>query len=100
MNALGLVVPRFASLFRNKAMAKALRKTNYPQRPYGGFDPLVKQLFDALDERRVSNTSLSEVTGIDHKTLSNLRRGVFNPSLTTLQRIVKALGYKIILETN
>ncbi len=88
-----------ASMERGDPIMKArLRKTNYPRRPYGGFDPLMKQIFDFIDERRISHVSISLVSGIDPKTLASLRRGQYNPRLTSLQRLLKALGCEVKLE--
>jgi transcriptional regulator with XRE-family HTH domain len=40
----------------------------------------------------LSQTQLAALTGIDQSDLSKIERGVSNPSVSTLERIAKALG--------
>lgn len=48
-------------------------------------------------ERSISQKDLARMTGIDQGDISKLERGRGNPSVRTLERIVKALGGKIAI---
>ena len=45
----------------------------------------------------LSQTQLAELTGIDQSDLSKIERGVSNPSISTLERIAKALGGNLLI---
>ncbi|MBQ6752552.1 MAG: helix-turn-helix domain-containing protein [Clostridia bacterium] len=49
----------------------------------------------ARAEAGISQMQLSELTGIDQSDISKIERGVANPSVSTLQRIAKALGGRL-----
>ncbi len=43
----------------------------------------------------ISQKQLAALTGIDQSDISKIERGVYNPSVATLQRIAKALGGRL-----
>ena len=45
----------------------------------------------------LSQTQLAALTGIDQSDLSKIERGVSNPSVSTLERIAKALGGNLLI---
>ncbi len=49
-------------------------------------------LSKARAEKAISQSALSEATGIDQSDISKIERGIANPSLNTLSRIAKALN--------
>ena len=49
----------------------------------------------ARAEKSMSQSSLSEATGIDQSDISKIERGTANPSINTLNRIAKALGCEL-----
>ena len=49
----------------------------------------------ARAEAGISQTQLAELTGIDQSDISKIERGVANPSVSTLQRIARALGGRL-----
>ena len=51
----------------------------------------------ARAEAGISQTQLAELTGIDQSDISKIERGVANPSVSTLQRIAKALGGRLTI---
>ena len=46
----------------------------------------------------ISQKQLSEMNGIDQSDISKIERGISNPSLSTLDRLAKALGGKLHVE--
>ena len=45
--------------------------------------------------RGISQKQLAQMTGIDQSDISKIERGTANPSISTLERIAKALGGKL-----
>lgn len=45
----------------------------------------------------MSQKQLSAITGIDQSDISKIERGIANPSVSTLERIAKALGGKLAI---
>ena len=45
----------------------------------------------------ISQKQLAAITGIDQSDISKIERGVANPSVSTLERIAKALGGKLAI---
>lgn len=55
-------------------------------------------VMNARAERGISQTKLSELTGIDQADVSRIERGIANPSIATLGRIAKALDARVSIE--
>ena len=53
---------------------------------------------EARCQADITQKQLSELTGIDQSDISKIERGVANPSVSTLERIAKALGGKLIVK--
>ena len=64
---------------------------------YGSGSPVIGILgeYDALSG--MSQKQLEAATGIDQSDISKIERGVANPSVSTLERIAKALGGKLAI---
>ena len=56
---------------------------------------ILKQIQAALKDRRLS--IVSQETGINHTTLGQLAKGEGNPTLSTLEALIKYLGIKVKL---
>lgn len=50
---------------------------------------------EARASRSVTQTELASMTGIDQADISRIERGTANPSVSTLDRIASALGFKV-----
>lgn len=48
--------------------------------------------------RGISQKDLAAITGIDQSDISKIERGAANPSVSTLERIAKALGGQLIIQ--
>ena len=59
-------------------------------------DPLVRQVFQLINEQRASLTDVSEKAGVRRCTLSDWRYRR-NPNLLSLQAVVQALGYRLTI---
>ena len=60
-------------------------------------DKILKQIKQCREEKKLTIQELSEITGVSYNYLYQLEKGTkLNPSLHTLERIVKALGLEII----
>ena len=55
------------------------------------------EIVKARAEKGISQVTLSELTGIDQADISRIERGIANPSISTLNRIAKALDAKLII---
>ena len=53
---------------------------------------------EARCQADITQKQLSDLTGIDQSDISKIERGVANPSVSTLERIAKALGGKLIIK--
>ncbi len=51
----------------------------------------------AREEKKMTQTELSKITGIHQAEISKIERGIGNPSIKTLQRIAKGLGLNLEL---
>ena len=49
-------------------------------------------------EKGLSQKQLASLTGIDQSDISKMERGLANPSVSTLNRIAKALGGKLSIQ--
>ena len=55
-------------------------------------------VMEARGKADITQKQLSELTGIDQSDISKIERGVANPSVSTLERIARALGGKLIIK--
>lgn len=55
------------------------------------------QLAAARKERRMSQHVVAEVAGVQQAEISRIERGVSNPTVDTISKIVHALGMKLTL---
>lgn len=46
----------------------------------------------------ISQQDLSEFSGVGISTIKDLERGVGNPSIATLQKLLEALGLEVIIQ--
>jgi DNA-binding XRE family transcriptional regulator len=58
---------------------------------------LAKAVSAARARAGLSQKQVAEMAGIDQSDFSKIERGLANPSLSTLERIAKAMGGKLIL---
>lgn len=54
-------------------------------------------VYQARMKRFMSQKELADATGIDQSDLSKIERGAANPSVGTLSRIAKALGFRLMI---
>ncbi len=55
-------------------------------------------LASARAKANMSQSELARVTGIDQADISRIERGLANPSVSTLERLAKGLGSKLIIK--
>jgi len=79
-------------------MKTRLSRTNYPHVPCTHPDPLIKQLFDIIDDRKLSFRSICRVAKIDNQTLERIRYREHLPNYATLKKIAETIGYQLTLE--
>lgn len=64
-------------------------------------EPMPTQASSAVASARalrgISQKQLSAITGIDQSDISKIERGIANPSVSTLDRIAKALGGQLMI---
>lgn len=58
-------------------------------------NPAAQAVAAARAVRGISQKQLAQMTGIDQSDISRIERGTANPSISTLERIAKALGGKL-----
>lgn len=58
-------------------------------------NPAAQAVAAARAVRGISQKQLAQMTGIDQSDISKIERGTANPSISTLERIAKALGGKL-----
>ena len=51
----------------------------------------------ARAEKGLSQKQLAELTGIDQSDISKIERGLSNPSVSTMERIARALGGDLLI---
>lgn len=59
---------------------------------------IVRAIYEARIEKKLSQKQLSELTGIAQADISRMETGNANPSVKTLQRLAEGLGMKLKLE--
>ena len=58
---------------------------------------IVNALLTAREEAGISQTKLSELTGIAQPDISRIEKGRANPSVRTLERLAKGLGKRLVI---
>ena len=58
---------------------------------------IANMISKAREEKKITQTELSKITGIHQAEISKIERGIGNPSIKTLQRIAKGLGLNLEL---
>lgn len=58
---------------------------------------IVTALLTAREEAGISQTKLSELTGIAQPDISRIEKGRANPSVRTLERLAKGLGKRLVI---
>ena len=56
------------------------------------------ELLRVRAEKDLSQSKLSEMTGIDQSDLSKIERGLLNPSINMIKRMTDALGCKLVIK--
>ena len=62
------------------------------------FDKLIKSIKDRREMLKVTQETLSELSGVGLRTLKQFESGKGNPTLLTLQKLSDALGLEICLQ--
>ena len=55
-------------------------------------------LLEAREQRKITQSDLSKVTGIAQGDISKIEKGSANPSLKTLKRLADGLGMNLKIE--
>lgn len=63
-------------------------------------DPILKQLFDIADDRRMWTADLARKVGVSAVSLARYKHGRATPSIMTVNAMAQALGVRLVLETN
>ena len=58
---------------------------------------LIGELIMARQEKGISQAKLGELTGIKQPVLSRIERGTVSPNLETVQKVLYALGKKLVI---
>lgn len=59
---------------------------------------LITMLLEAREQRKITQSDLSKVTGIAQGDISKIEKGSANPSLKTLKRLADGLGMNLKIE--
>ena len=59
---------------------------------------IIKSMLEARRRKAITQSQLSEITGIAQADISRIENGNANPSLRTLQRLADGMGMKLKLE--
>lgn len=63
--------------------------------------PLIEQIIGLLEANNMNASELADKTGIQPGVLSNLFAGKRpDPRISSLDKLAKAFGYKVVLESN
>lgn len=60
-------------------------------------EPIVRRLFEILDEEEYSGVRVAEVAGIYTTAISKWRLGLVSPRLITFTAVANAMGYDLCL---
>jgi len=85
-----------AKLFLNELSEKQRAKTKWDE--LEDEYQIVENIVKARIEAHMTQTQLSEVTGITQSDISKIENGNGNPSLKTLRKIAHAFGKKLKIE--
>lgn len=58
---------------------------------------IIQALLSAREEAGISQSRLSELTGIAQPDISRIERGKANPSVRTLKRLAAGLGKRLVI---
>ncbi len=59
---------------------------------------IIKAMLDGRKAKNITQKELSDLTGINQGDISRLENGSANPSLNTIKRLARGLGYTVKLE--
>ena len=68
---------------------------------YDALEPefqVIREMIKARNEKGITQTELSSITGITQADISKLENGTANPSIRTLKRLANALGKNLVIE--
>ncbi len=58
---------------------------------------IIRAIIDAREESGLTQEELSKRSGINQANISKLEHGNANPSISTLQKLAKGLGKKLVI---
>jgi len=56
---------------------------------------LIGKLIEAREQKHLTQQELADMCGVKQPLISRLERGIIDPQLTTMIKILKPLGYKL-----
>lgn len=79
--------------------AETIYDDGVPVKPsFNCYPHLSQAVLTARAEAGISQMQLAELTGISQADISRMERGLANPSVSTLNRVAKALGCQLQIE--
>jgi hypothetical protein len=74
------------------------RKGDGGRKPILTAIPLVRQLFEEIDRRRIPYREIERLTGVHQVTLTTWKRGANAPRWGDFSNVASVLGYDIVLQ--
>lgn len=59
--------------------------------------PVVREMFETIDDQRVSTRGLTKRAGIAHGQLCRWRQGLCAPNVVTIDSVLNVLGYRLAI---
>lgn len=59
--------------------------------------PLVRQLFAAMNERRISKTDMSRLSGVEYSSFASWQHRGYRPHLDNLDACLQVLGCELVI---
>lgn len=67
------------------------------KKPARTASPIIRQLFDRIDDAGVPGRELQRRSGVHHVTLSKWKHGTNAPRLTDFEAVAQAMGFSVVL---
>ena len=59
--------------------------------------PLLKRMFELIDAGRFGYVNVAKAAGVGRTTLVNARRGRHSPQFVTVESVIAAIGYRLVM---
>lgn len=59
--------------------------------------PLVRELFTAMNERRISKKDMSKLAGVEYTSFATWQYRGYRPHLANIEACLQVLGYELVI---